>query len=390
MGISLVAQVKGIGIDPFQLISDRLIRDHQALPPERWVSLIKSYRLPISPVYESQTDNDKYLGLDNDLNEIDKTKSRKQRAMYCLRHSARPAQIVAMIEDPNAPSRSTMLDPKSSRILTQINSQCDLDDLINTLPSKQDHQVISTFDQIHDLKQIETINQDALKIIATPTSKTNTENVWDESSGSIKIEKVDPISSLKTLTSSPNHYRTSIISVPESFEFLLNTVLCAPPTNQTPSTWTTRPNLIAIEGLVWAVYSNSFDMHVNSSLDMTLGSNHVHKDNRPDWWIRLGSVSNKGATGSNTCLPWLVLEIECLASPLDLTSTHKFLENILAALIRPNDKLTMKPLRLDEQDLFDAGLINSTEKLPIDDSQESDVRRNGYSLLMLAKREGLI
>jgi hypothetical protein len=60
----------------------------------------------------------------------------------------------------------------------------------------------------------------------------------------------------------------------------------------------------------WGIYSSSFESDISPTSNMgSMASNMLTKDTQPDWWIRLGTVTNKGATSGNTSLSWLILEV---------------------------------------------------------------------------------
>lgn len=352
MGVSLVAKIEGVGLDAFKIVADRLGRDYQAPVLERWLLVIRSYRQPVPPLNEHTQVDDQSVSL----------KGIKQRAMYTVRHSGRSDELVVMIEDPSAPRRTR---PKPLRQEPGTPAET----------SKHTPPPEPTLDQKPvDLSQPN---------IALSNSVPSTPG--DEPLAAIVSTYkpvVEPDMSPEPPSNQGDHHRLSILSVPDSFELLLSATLCSNHAIQPPSSWLQRPNMVLVEGKVWGLYLDPHDT------DLANTGPPKRRERQPDWWIRLGTVTNKGAASAHGALPWLLLEVECAAGSLGQSSA--FLKHLLHALIRPGPTMVMKPFEPTEQDLYEAGLVGEGLEGSDGTTRPSAGRRNGYCMLMLAKREGLI
>ncbi|WAR60852.1 hypothetical protein PtB15_13B98 [Puccinia triticina] len=398
MGVSVVARVEAVGADALQLVADRLLHDHQALPRERWLAVIRSFRQPLPPA--------EHLAKPSERQEDppdDRSRGKKQRTMYCLRHSGRPGQLIAMIEDAEAPNRPLQqTTPQRSDLTSPLETTNNHKK--TEYPQKQEKLIEGTNTEDAQPRPVDqpSINDNPTEAAQPPivltgdngteaapppivltTERESTDMVLDDDDTAVKNPPV---------TATPSHYRISIVSVPDSFEQLLSSTICAPQTALIPSAWCPRPNIVAIEGMSWGIYSNSFESEIGSASNVgSTASAMSTKEAQPDWWIRLGTVTNKGATSGNTSLPWLILELECAASPIELDPSHEFLESVLNTLLRPNDQLLVKPFRPTPQNLIEAGLTSDESNLTtIPQPPKTATLRNGYSMLMLAKQESLI
>ncbi|KAI9606625.1 hypothetical protein H4Q26_006161 [Puccinia striiformis f. sp. tritici PST-130] len=374
MGVSLVARVEGVGADAFQLIADRLLRDHQAPARERWLAVIRSLRQPIPPIEDAPTVSERQKDASDARN-----RGRKQRTMYCLRHSGRPGELIAMIEDAEAPNRraqdATIQRSHLSSPLDPIGNPVKLmsDTILEDAQHKDGDQPPTNTNGAHP---------ENLPIAMT-AEHASTDMAVDNAIAPIKNDSD---------TTTPSHYRVSIVSVPDSFEQLLSSAICAPQTTLIPSAWCPRPNIIAIEGMSWGIYSSSFESEIGPGSNLgPMSSTMSTKESQPDWWIRLGTVTNKGASSGSISLPWLMLELECATSPIELDPSSEFLESVLHALIKPDRQLLVKPFRPTEQDLIEAGLTSEESNLTSSPNPPKTASlRNGYCMLMLAKQESLI
>ncbi|POV99130.1 hypothetical protein PSTT_14025, partial [Puccinia striiformis] len=158
--------------------------------------------------------------------------------------------------------------------------------------------------------------------------------------------------------------------VPDSFKQPLSSARCAPQTTLIPSAWCPRPNIIAIEGMLWGIYSIC----------------------RPKRASRIGGlvgrVTTKGASSGRTSLPWLILELKCAASPIELDPSCEFLESVLRTLIKPDGQLLVKPFQPTKQDLIEAGLTGEKSNLISSPNPPKMASlQNRYCMLMLAKQE---
>jgi len=383
MGASLVARVEAVGADAFQLVADRLLRDHQAPPRERWLAVIRSFRQPVPPIEHSPKLPDRQEDAPHAGN-----RAKKQRTMYCLRHSGRPGQLVAMIEDADAPSRLPLHAPAQHPHLSYPSDTTNHKKTGE--PETQTHEKPAD-DTPHKSENPLLINDNEIEADKAPAVVNS-----DKKSTDMMVD--DDIADMKTheaATPTPRHFRVSIVSVPDSFEQLLSSAICATQSTLVPSAWCPRPNIVAIEGMSWGVYSSTFESEIGPLSHMgSIPSSLPTKETQPDWWIRLGTVTNKGATSGNTSLPWLILELECAASPIELDHSTEFLESVMQVLLKPDEKLLIKPFRPTEQNLLEAGLTPNEQgthhRTTPPHPPKTACLRNGYCMLMLAKQESLI
>ncbi|KAA1085380.1 hypothetical protein PGT21_005124 [Puccinia graminis f. sp. tritici] len=385
MGASLVARVEGIGVDAFQLVTDRLLRDHQALPRERWLAVIRSFRQPLPPIEHATKPPDRQ---DDALD--DRNKGKKQRTMYCLRHSGKPGQLVALIEDAEAPIRCHQDTTSQEPDLSAPFDTNEFHKKTEDGPSASQNHEKHTGDVNTANSQPTPVDQPSTNDNGTETATPRIAVTNDQESTDMVLDGAIKTPSVKI---APSHYRVSIVSVPDSFEQLLSSTICAPQTSLIPSAWCPRPNIVAIEGMSWGIYSSSFESEISPTSNMgSMASSMWTKDTQPDWWIRLGTVTNKGATSGNTSLSWLILELECAASPIELDPSFELLESVMHALLRPDGKLLVKPFRPTAKSLMEAGLTSEESNLTTSSPHppKTATLRNGYCMLMLAKQESLI
>lgn len=223
--------------------------------------------------------------------------------MYYLRHSGRPGQLVAMIEDADAPSRLPLYAPAQH---SHLSYPPDITNHKKTGESATQTHEKPADDTPHEPENQSLINDNDIEANKAPavanSEKKSTDMMVDDDIAAMKTHKA--------ATPTPSHYRVSIVSVPDSFEQLLSSAICATQSTLVPSAWCPRPNIVAIEGMSWGVYSSTFESEIGPLSHMgSIPSNLPTKETQPDWWIRLGTVTNKGATSGNTSLPWLILEV---------------------------------------------------------------------------------
>ncbi|PLW27750.1 hypothetical protein PCANC_02863 [Puccinia coronata f. sp. avenae] len=363
---------------------EKAVSSVQSQPRERWLAVIRSFRQPLPPISDHPTNHQQEDALHAP------NKPKKQRALYCLRHSGRPGQLVAMIEDADAPSRLALNAAPPHLHLSPLLNIMNHKQTENPLPQTHDKQMgDAALDESHHAPSDQPFLQDnGTEAGKTPvpihTAQESTDMAVDDETSAIRNPRV-------TTKEEPSHYRVSLVSVPDSFEQLLSSAICATQSTLVPSAWCPRPNMVAIEGMVWGIYSSSFESEIGSGSNLgAIPSNFSSKETQPDWWIRLGTVTNKGATSGNTSLPWLILELECAASPIELDYSSEFLESVMHAILKPNAQLLIKPFRPTEQNFLEAGLTPEHDPAHSTHPPKTSCLQNGYSMLMLAKQERLI
>ncbi|CAH7688756.1 hypothetical protein BY996DRAFT_4576031 [Phakopsora pachyrhizi] len=398
MGATVVARVEGLGIDSLRLLTDRLSREYQASAIERWACIIRSYRQIKQPAELTSLLNSSEDNPEGGIDDGGRARLFKQRAMYTLRHSGMLTQIIVMVEDPNAPKRSSEIlkNNQSDDQNSRSSPVADISSNNNTTSNKND---------MNDSQQQPKIVEEELKNIdSTDTTEP------------VQAPAITPIDQAKQQTkpddgsdsdpSTPGdepligtHYQTSVIALPDTFELLISTTLCSTQTIQPPSSWMARPSIVLIEGKVYGLYSDP--MSLEESLyngDSSGPGSGGGRFCNPDWLLRIGTVTNKGSATSNIALPWLIVELEYLGSDELDSKGLNFLEELLKMIVRPDEKMKMRIFRPNEEDLIDAGLESDVDdkvgrRECVEDGHLPKAivsRRSGYCIMMLAKQEGLI
>lgn len=303
--------------------------------------------------------------------------------MYCLRHSARPGQLIAMIEDFHASSRpspkknASKSEPTPLPNANMTNAGDTLEPASSALDSggAVDKENIQAVPNEAHPPSISESN------LPEPSSTLSNQNEFTP----MVLDNYEHAAEEPAAFSSSTHYRISLISVPDSFEQLLTSAICASQTTTIPSAWCPRPNIVAIEGVTWGIYSSSFDGETGLPTPGPMLSTRSSKEIKPDWYLRLGTVTNKGATTGATSLPWLMLELECAATASELDPSSRFLESVMSSLIQPDEMLRVRPFRPTQQSFVEAGLMTQEDDVfAFRNLVKAASLRNGYCMLMLA------
>ncbi|EGG02433.1 uncharacterized protein MELLADRAFT_91393 [Melampsora larici-populina 98AG31] len=317
MGGTVVARVDGIGVDIFELLTERLHRNRQAFLTEtRWSVNIRSYRQPTPPLVEQSfqgifTSGSYSHERQDSGDDVNESGSRsRQRIMYTVRNSAGPDGLVAMVEDVNAPTRSSwrtrlkereieMKKRKAKRLIPSDGS-------LNVQLPDSNAAVISHSTEASNLMSVV---KDPLGQTTSVSAQNPTVNISTDIDSSIapahEALLEDDDSFLDLPPEPPRHFRISLACFPESFEHLLSNTLISAQGPPGPALWVPRSHATLINGVIWGLYSTPINLNnVKHDEDSPSFASQM----KPDYWIRIGKLTTKGTSNSSTSLPWIILE----------------------------------------------------------------------------------
>ncbi|KAH9814664.1 hypothetical protein DFH28DRAFT_970787 [Melampsora americana] len=317
MGGTVVARIDGLGVDIFELLMERLYRNRQAfLTENRWSVTIRSYRQPTPPLVEQSfqgiftSGSYSHERQDSGDNVNESGNRSRQRTMYTVRNSAGPDGLVAMVEDVNAPTRSSwrtrlrereveMKKRKAKRLLPSDGS-------LGVHPPDIKAAVISH--NTEDLNLMSAVKDPLGQTNPVPAENLKVDISTDiDSSVAPAHESLleDDDSLLDLPPEPPKHFRISLASFPESFEHLISNTLISVLGAPGPALWVPRSHTTLISGVIWGLYSTHIDLsNVKHDEDSPSLASRV----KPDYWIRIGKLTTKGTSNSSTSLPWIILE----------------------------------------------------------------------------------